>query len=59
MAVRQRGYAEVYEVAGRLPIRIATSDVDADSLRASFAVSEYSRDGTLVREYGLTATPAG
>lgn len=59
VAVRQRGYAEVYEVAGRLPIRIATSDVDADSLRASFAVSEYSRDGTLVREYGLTATPAG
>jgi hypothetical protein len=59
VAVRQPGYAEIYEVAGALPIRIATSDVDVGSLRASFAVSEYARDGRLVREYGITATPAG
>lgn len=59
VAVQQQGYTEVYEVAGALPVRIATNDVDLDSLRASFAVSEYTTDGKLLREYGMTATPAG
>jgi hypothetical protein len=60
VAVQEHGYAEVYEVAGGLPVRITTSsDVDVDSLSASFAVSEHTADGKLLREYGLTATPAG
>jgi hypothetical protein len=59
VVVQQQGYAEVYEVAGGLPVRIATRDVDTDALRASFAVSEYTRGGKLLREYGVTASPAG
>ncbi len=60
VAVQQQGYAEIYEVVGALPVRIATtSQVDVDSLRASFAVSEYTDGGKLLREYGVTATPAG
>lgn len=60
VAVQERGYAEVYEVAGGLPIRVATtSGVDVDALRASLTISEYTAHGKLLRQYGVTATPAG
>ena len=60
VTVQEEGFAEVYEIAGALPVRIATtSQVDVDSLRASFAVSEYTRRGKLLREYGVAAIPAG
>ena len=53
VAVQQRGYAEVYEVAGGLPVRIATtSDVNLDLLRASFAVSEYTATGSCFASTG-------
>src|SRR5262249_13802240 len=54
VVVQPPGFAEVYEIAGGFPIRVTTSDVNVDSLRASVAVSEYSREGKLIRQYGMT-----
>jgi hypothetical protein len=59
VVVEQKGYAEVYEVAGGLPIRIATSDVHVQGSRATFDISEHDADGGLLRSYRLDAVPAG
>jgi hypothetical protein len=60
VAVSQHGYAEVYEPAGDLPIRIATSDgVEVDGSRATFRLSEHDGRGRLLRRYELDAVPAG
>lgn len=60
VVVRQPGYAEVYEVAGDLPIRIATtSGVIVETSSARFDLSEYDGEGNLVREYELEAGVAG
>ena len=60
VAVVQEGYAEVYEPAGRVPIRIATSaGVEVDGSRAIFRVSEHDGRGHLLRRYELDAVPAG
>lgn len=58
--VRRPSFAEVYEVAGDLPIRITTSDnVDVARSRARFPVSEHSSSGDLLRRYELDANVAG
>jgi hypothetical protein len=60
VAVAQQGYVEVYEVAGRLPVRIATTaGVDVEDARASFDLSEHDVRGRLVRSETVDAVVAG
>jgi hypothetical protein len=60
VVVRQPGYAEVYETAGGLAVRIATtSGIDVASSSAAFDVSEHDSGGRLLREYRLEAAVAG
>jgi hypothetical protein len=60
VAVLQPGYAEVYEVAAGLPVRVATTtDVEIEGSRASFDLSEHDASGGLVRKYRLEAAVAG
>jgi hypothetical protein len=60
VALRQPGYVEVYEVKGRLPVRVATTTgVDVDGSRASFELSEHDAGGKLLRAYELEARVAG
>jgi hypothetical protein len=59
VVVARGGYAEVYEPAGALPVRIATTDVHVEGSRASFAISEHDSEGRLLRRYTLDAFPAG
>ena len=59
VAVEQTGYTEVYEPAGSLPVRIATTEVQIEGSRASFHLSEHDASGKLLREYDLQAVPAG
>jgi hypothetical protein len=60
VVVGQPRYAEVYEVAGGLPIRIATtSGVIVERSRARFDLSEHDGEGNLIREYELEAGVAG
>jgi hypothetical protein len=60
VAVEQPDYTEVYEVAGGLPIRIATvSGVDVETSSATFEISQYDADGRRLREQTLEAFVAG
>ena len=60
VAVEQPGYAEVYEKAGDVPIRVTTtSDVEIEGSRAAFDVSEHDSNGKLIRSYRLEARVAG
>lgn len=60
VSVAQAGFTEVYEVAGELPVRIATtSGLNADPLAATFQLLEHDATGQLLRRYELSAAPAG
>lgn len=60
VAVAQPEYTEVYEVAGSLPIRIATvSGVDVETSSATFEISEHDADGRRLREETFEAFVAG
>lgn len=60
VVVSQAGYAEAYETAAGLPVRIAsTRDVDTLRARATFEVSEHEADGGLLRRYRLEPHVAG
>jgi hypothetical protein len=60
VAVAERGYSEVYEPAGGVPIRIATATgVGVDGSRASFRLTEHDARGRLLRRYELEAVAAG
>jgi hypothetical protein len=60
VAVMQDGYAEVYEPAGGLPIRIATATgIEIAGSRATFSLSEHDARGRMLRRYELDAVPAG
>lgn len=60
IAVKQPGYTEVYEVAGDLPVRIATVDgVDVETSSATFEISEHDAEGRRLREETLEAFVAG
>jgi hypothetical protein len=60
LVVEQPGYAEVYAVAGELPVRVATtSGVEIEGSRASFDLREHAPDGRLLRAYRLEAAVAG
>ena len=60
LAVAQPGYAEVYEIAGGLPIRVTSvGGAEPDRLRVSFDLAEYDLSGHLLRRYQVDAVPAG
>ena len=59
IVVDHRSGAEVEEVAGRLPVRIATTDVDRPTSSATFDVRELDSEGKDLRRYRLHAGVAG
>ena len=60
IVVHEPNYAEVYEVAAGLPVRVATSSgVATETSRASFELSEHDAAGVLIRRYRLDAAVAG
>ena len=59
VVVHNASSTEVEEVAAKLPVRIATSDVDPATSSATFDVQEYDADGKEVRRYRLRAGVAG
>jgi hypothetical protein len=60
VVVRRDGWAEVYEIAAGLPIRVAASGgIVAEEARATFEVSEHDVRGTPLRSYVLDASVAG
>ena len=60
VAVAQPEYTEVYEVAGGLPVRVATTTgVRVEGSSAIFDISEHDASGKLVRSYELRAQVAG
>jgi len=60
LVVEQPGYAEVYETAGGLPIRIATvHDVFIEGSHAVFELSEHDKTGQMLRTYRVDARVAG
>jgi hypothetical protein len=59
VVVEQHGYVEAYRVAGGLPVRVTTTDVDVGRSSALFLVSEHDRDGRLLRAYRLEPRVAG
>jgi hypothetical protein len=60
LVVEQPGYAEVYEVAGDLPIRVTTTrGVRFEGASATFQILEHDAEGRLVRRYTLEAAVAG
>jgi len=59
VAVRQKGYTEVYPVARRLPVRVTTGDIAPDHSGATFEISEHAASGALLRRSTLEARVAG
>lgn len=59
VAVERNAYVEVYETAGRLPVRVATNEVEIEQSSATFRVSEHRSDGSLIRRYRVEARVAG
>lgn len=59
LAVRQRGYTEVYQTAAGLPIRVTTDDVDTARARATFSLSAHDAQGRLLRRWRLETVVAG
>ena len=59
VAVEERGYTELYEVAGRLPVRVSTSGVRTAASKVEFRYREYAADGTEVAEHTMEAGVAG
>lgn len=60
VVVQEPGYAEVYEVAGGLPVRVATTTgVEIEGSRASVEVREHAANGGLLRQYRLESAVAG
>jgi hypothetical protein len=60
VVVDQNGYAEAYEVAGSLPVRVASKErVDLATSSAILEITEHDREGTLLRRYSVDARVAG
>jgi hypothetical protein len=60
VVVHEPGYAEVYEIAAGLPVRVATSSgVRIEGSRASFDLSEHDAAGKRLRRHRLDAFVAG
>ena len=52
-------WSEAYMTAAALPVRISTTDVEADLAGARFHVTEFDDRGRLLRRLDLEAMPAG
>jgi hypothetical protein len=59
VVVRHRAYAEAYDVAAGLPVRVVTSDVDLEQSRATFDVSEHASNGRRLRSFRVETQVAG
>lgn len=59
IVARNGSRAEVEGVIAGLPVRIATTEVDAETSSATFDVRELAGDGKVVRRYRLRAAVAG
>jgi hypothetical protein len=60
VVVHHRGFAEVYEAAAGLPVRVASSDgIDLARSSAAFEISEHDANGRLISRYELDARAAG
>jgi hypothetical protein len=60
LVVEQPWYAEVYRVAGDLPVRVATiSGMEIEGSHVAVDVSEHDGSGRLIRKYRLEAAVAG
>jgi len=60
IGVRQDGYVELYEVLGRLPVRVATTQgIDADDARATLDVTQYDAAGRELLHGEMEAAVAG
>jgi hypothetical protein len=60
VVLRQDGYAEAYETAASLPVRVASSvGIDVATSSAILDVSEHDREGALLRRYSVEARVAG
>jgi hypothetical protein len=59
VVVASRGYHEAYRVAGDLPVRVTTGDVELATASAAFSVSEHARDGRRLRSYELEPRASG
>lgn len=60
IAVQQPGYAEVYRVAGDVPVRVSTtSGLEIEGSRATLHLSEHDADGRRLRSHRLDAAVAG
>jgi hypothetical protein len=60
VALDQGSYSELYEVAGELPVRIAsTRDVELEGSRASFDVTQYDGGGRELARGTVEAAVAG
>ena len=60
IVVQQRGYAEAYEVAAGLPVRISTeTGVSSDPAEVVVELSEHDAAGKLLERVRLRAAPAG
>ena len=58
--MRQRGYVELYEVLGGLPVRVAgTIGIDLEQARARFDVTQYDAEGGELIHGELEAAVAG
>ncbi len=57
--MRGRAYAEAYLVAGGLPVRVVTADVDPGRSTATLDVSEHASDGRRLRAFRVETEVAG
>ena len=59
VVMRGRAYAEAYLVAGGLPVRVVTADVDPGRSTATLDVSEHASDGRRLRAFRVETEVAG
>jgi hypothetical protein len=60
IGIDQRGYTEIYEVLGTLPVRVATrTGIDLDRSHATFLVTQYDAHGRALVRGKLEAGVAG
>lgn len=59
VAVEQPGYVEAYPAASRLPVRVATADVEIEGSRAAATYTEHDVRGRLLARRRVEASVAG
>ena len=59
VVVREHDYAEVYEAASGLPVRVATHNVGVETSSATFSIEQYDSLGRRLSRRRLRAAVAG